>query len=122
MVMYFFSVKLWVLVIVLFFRFNFIVTAPFHWEQADSASRISFSMEIDLSASAIEEGLRTGLYKRCPYCTIVSELVIGCNYVKCTLCIANGKSGEWCWQCGLPKYANNQIDGKFCNDPNHNSH
>jgi hypothetical protein len=61
----------------------------------------------------ILEGIKSGIIKLCPYCSILGVLETGCNYIKCPKC-----NGEWCWLCSLKKGEGNDR----CNDKTHNSH
>lgn len=54
----------------------------------------------------------TGTIKLCPGCTILTEKIMGCNYLKCSKC-----NTEWCWVCNKIKYVEHG-----CNDKSHDSH
>jgi IBR domain len=66
--------------------------------------------QIFKSQEIIDKEIQEGKIKLCPKCTIYTEKINGCNYLKCTKC-----QTEWCWLCHKIKYTQ-------CNDKSHNSH
>lgn len=80
------------------------------------------SKEIEELDEYIASALAAGTMKRCPFCSIPSELANGCNYVCCYCKQGLEQKSQWCFACNLAKYQPIQLDGPCCNDKSHNSH
>ncbi len=79
-------------------------------------------MNVGVDDEYIRNGLASKTIKRCPFCSVPSELASGCNYVTCFCKMGFNLKSEWCWLCELPKYKPFKDGGHCCNNKTHNSH